>query len=328
MVLRPAFTPPGRRCGSELRSWGPARGPPRPLALRPCAATQQPDLTFAFLDDVYLAGGPTTLDSCRPPDWPHLEPAKCVLSGCSIDSVFDRRLFSDGIVFNGSGAFSLLGAPVGNGTFSDAFTTTKRVEAAVPLLQAIAELGDPQTGLLLLRERASFCKVVFACRATPPLNANALDCLDRYGYAWRGCARSCLHCLRCCHSDALPVVGPPLGEALTTYNQSVQASDRVPDPVPLSLRQQTQPPAFRALELLQGAGAWLHAPPAQAPVLFRLMVRLRLRLQASHARGRGVPIGRWGSGQLGRPCPCTKRHNRLRSIPDCRTQCPGRLRLC
>jgi hypothetical protein len=43
----------------------------------------------------------------------------------------------------------------------------QRVDKARPLLDAIAELPEPQTGLLLLRHCASFCQVVYATRVTP-----------------------------------------------------------------------------------------------------------------------------------------------------------------
>ena len=51
--------------------------------------------------------------------------------------------------------------------FCEQQTVAQRVDKARPLLDAIAELPEPQTGLLLLRHCASFCKVVYATRVTP-----------------------------------------------------------------------------------------------------------------------------------------------------------------
>ena len=53
------------------------------------------------------------------------------------------------------------------------------MEANKPLLQAIAALPDPQVGLQLLRQGASYCKVVCASRVTPPLlHPQALAAFD------------------------------------------------------------------------------------------------------------------------------------------------------
>ncbi|CAE7509804.1 unnamed protein product [Symbiodinium sp. CCMP2592] len=45
---------------------------------------------------------------------------------------------------------------------------TERVEKARPLLRELAALPDVQTGLLLLRHCASFCRVSYSSRVTPP----------------------------------------------------------------------------------------------------------------------------------------------------------------
>ena len=77
-----------------------------------------------------------------------------------------RRL-PPGIAINPTTCFTLLGAPIGGVAFCEQKTVAQHVDTARPLLDAIAELPEPQTGLLLLRHCASFCKVVYATRVTP-----------------------------------------------------------------------------------------------------------------------------------------------------------------
>jgi hypothetical protein len=38
----------------------------------------------------------------------------------------------------------------------------------LPLLEELAVLGDAQTTLLLLRQCASYCRMVYSTRVTPP----------------------------------------------------------------------------------------------------------------------------------------------------------------
>ena len=62
--------------------------------------------------------------------------------------------------------FKLLGAPIGDSNYCDDLTE-KRACKAQDLLDAIADLPDPQVALLLLRHCGSFGKMVFAARTTP-----------------------------------------------------------------------------------------------------------------------------------------------------------------
>ena len=81
--------------------------------------------------------------------------------------------------FNQSGGFELLGAPIGDATFCEGYTHTQRVSKTFPLLEALANLGDAQTSLLLLRQCASYCRLVYATRATPSIGlAPALIAFD------------------------------------------------------------------------------------------------------------------------------------------------------
>ena len=181
MVLQRAFKValPGA-CG-VVGGRGSARGPLEAAVLRcrppPCSSCCRcPDLTFAFLDDVCLAGNCRHVASAlhRLLAVAHqaglqLNPSKSKLVACAgAASEVDMGLFPAGTPLNHSGATSLLGAPVGDKDYCNAFTAKHRVDRARPLLQALGGFSDPQTGLLLLRHCASFCKMLFACRVTPP----------------------------------------------------------------------------------------------------------------------------------------------------------------
>ena len=63
----------------------------------------------------------------------------------------------------------ILGAPIGDAIFCANFLAEKRGKA-VRLLSQLSEVGslDPQIALLLLRQCASFCKLVHLARSTPP----------------------------------------------------------------------------------------------------------------------------------------------------------------
>ena len=63
----------------------------------------------------------------------------------------------------------ILGAPIGDVIFCAKFLAQKRAKA-VRLLSQVAEVSsiDPQIALLLLRQCASFCKLVHVARSTPP----------------------------------------------------------------------------------------------------------------------------------------------------------------
>ena len=63
-------------------------------------------------------------------------------------------------------SFEILGAPVGNATFCGAHTQTQ-VASALPSLEALSEIPDPQVGVRLLRSCASFAKLVYSSRTVP-----------------------------------------------------------------------------------------------------------------------------------------------------------------
>ena len=74
--------------------------------------------------------------------------------------------------------FEFLGAPIGPATFVSKHTKT-RAEKANALLEALAELEDPQIGLRLLRACAGYCRMVHSMRCAPSVaQAAALTAFD------------------------------------------------------------------------------------------------------------------------------------------------------
>ena len=364
-----------------------------------------PELLFAYLDDVCIAGGSrqvaaafARLAAAGRHVGLQLKVEKCELVLCGgPDASVDRSLFPAAMRVNSSGAFSLLGAPIGGPPFTEAFTQAERVEKVRPLLQALSRLQDPQTGLLLLRHCASFCKMVFALRVTPPtllgqapanFDNEVRGCPEQLctgplpDQAWQQASlctsagglglRSAVAHAAAAYVASLAAVQDMCGEldpgfrrdwdgsgfrsAADAVNQMVLPADCFPVPVPPNLRQQTLSKAldrallqrlavpgqgreaYRAhLQLLQQprAGAWLHAPPSEPlglyvePILFRTMVRLRLRLEVIDADN-ACPLCDATMDQFGdhaRTCACggdrTKRHNRLRAVLAARAQAGG-----
>ena len=103
----------------------------------------------------------------------------------------DLAFFPNGMPFNQSGAFSLLGAPIGDAGFCNEFTAAEWVNKALPLLEELAVLDDAQTTLLLLRQCASYCRMVYSTRVTPPRGlAPALQSFDTavHGCLEAGCS--------------------------------------------------------------------------------------------------------------------------------------------
>ena len=359
-----------------------------------------PELLFAYLDDVCLAGSWHEVASALQrlhrtarQVGLRLNPHKCILTTCAgSEHSVDLAAFPSGFQLNTSGQFSILGAPIGPASFCESFTSTKRIETAKPLLHQIAELPDPQTGLLLLRDCASWCKFSFSTRVTPPASITQASanfdneirhCLESMctgplspdawlqaslstssgGLGLRHSARHgpAAYAISLFHTQLLcnaldPHYQSNHSDAFQSATQDVLPADRLPTPLPPTLRQQqlsqaldkatvehlARPApgreAFRAhLKLLQqpGAGAWLHAPPSEAlgphvaSSLFIVMVQMRLRLPVGD---QDMPCPLCDGvldrhGDHARVCPCrgdrTKRHHRLRSIVAARAHAAG-----
>ncbi|CAE7231929.1 unnamed protein product [Symbiodinium natans] len=159
------------------------------LALQPAlaaaAAAARLDLCFAYLDDVVLAGSPADVAKalralCEVAGQAGLilEPTKSevVLPGAACSP--DLRALPPGLVRR-VGEFELLGAPIGGLSFCNQHCVTHRVDKAQACLNALAELPDSQTALLLLRHCASYTKLAYSMRVTlPAAHADALQEFD------------------------------------------------------------------------------------------------------------------------------------------------------
>eukprot|EP00662_Eupelagonemidae_sp_cell21_P057710 gene57710-biopygen66769 len=245
------------------------------------------------------------------------------------------------------GNFELLGAPIGDAQYCASYTAD-RVAKAEPRLDALAELDDPHVAYQLLRNCASFGRVIYSMRVTPAdwhvTQLQAFDsavrrCFELFsgvhcdarqwrqatlgirnaGLGLRDAARhapaayvaSRCACAEQCrdvdpaHTWDSDTAGSHVARAVSVLNAEFLESDRIPSPVPLTMRQQRlslaldravlkelQGPAAslsqRAhlqLELAEGAGAWLNAMPSSVlgthvhAQLFRIMLRRRLRVR-------------------------------------------------
>ena len=67
-----------------------------------------------------------------------------------------------------AGRFELLGAPIGGLAFCNQYSMERRVDPAQACLEALSQLPDPQTALLLLRYCSAYGKLSYAMRVTPP----------------------------------------------------------------------------------------------------------------------------------------------------------------
>ena len=92
----------------------------------------------------------------------------------------DRALF-DGWKWQSDG-IKLLGAPIGTKDFCES-VTAKRVAKAQQLLEQLEEYGHAQGALLTLRHCASWCKLVYSARTTPPQLHS--ESLKRFGIGLR-----------------------------------------------------------------------------------------------------------------------------------------------
>ena len=143
------------------------------LALQPAlaAATSAADLDlcFAYLDDVVLAGRPAevskalqALCAVAAPAGLVLEPTKSEVVLPHAASSPDLRALPSGLVRR-VGEFELLGTPIGGLAFCNQHCMTHRVDRAQACLDALAEMPDMQTALLLLRHCASYTKLASPC---------------------------------------------------------------------------------------------------------------------------------------------------------------------
>ena len=125
------------------------------LALQPAleACGCSLDMSFAYLDDVVLAGPATEvarvfglLERAAHAVGLTVEPSKCelVLAAGSLSEA-DLTLFPAEFQRNNSHNFELLGAPIGDQLHCTHYTLRERVDKAGACLDALADLPDSQT---------------------------------------------------------------------------------------------------------------------------------------------------------------------------------------
>ena len=156
-------------------------------------------LVFSYLDDLCLAGEQAAvsqalaiLTASAARIGLQLNAEKCeIIPTARQQHTINRSLFPPSFVFKGDGNFELLGGPIGSDEFCNEHTQN-RVDKACKLLSALGELPDPQVALLLLRQCASFGKLVYSLRPVPPkAHARALQSFDQ-------AVRECLDFFLCC----------------------------------------------------------------------------------------------------------------------------------
>ncbi|CAE7225374.1 unnamed protein product [Symbiodinium natans] len=167
------------------------------------------DIAMHFLDDGVLAGdiaavsaALTLVQQQASAIGLQLNLRKCeVVALGPIDEGIMRASFPAALLLHADGSgrvlrnFEFLGAAIGDDDFIQTHTLA-RAEKAGELLEALAELEDPQVGLRLLRACAGFCRMVHSMRCNPPAaQAAALAHFD-------GLVRRCLGGLTGIHVTA------------------------------------------------------------------------------------------------------------------------------
>ena len=176
--------------------WRAAMKPSRALAF---AAALQPlanelrqsgslEIAMHFLDDGVLAGDISAVGAALAlvQQWTSAIGSRLNLQKCElvalgpVDEASARASFSATLLCNPDGTgrvlknFELLGAASDDDASIQAHTQARAVKAGM-LLEALAELEDPQVGLRLLRA-CGFCQMVHSMRCNPPAaQAAALD---------------------------------------------------------------------------------------------------------------------------------------------------------
>ena len=157
------------------------------------------ELVYSYLDDLILAGDQRVvagafhfLKAAASQIGLEFNTAKCeVIPAAGFNPSIEKNLFPENVIFNENGNFELLGGPIGSVDYCNQHTQ-KRVDKAVELLKALGELPDPQVALILLRNCASFGKLVYSLRVVPHLKHS--QALHNFDDAVRDCVESFLSC--------------------------------------------------------------------------------------------------------------------------------------
>ena len=156
-------------------------------------------LAYSYLDDLTLAGEQVAVAEAfyffkaeALKIGLKFNTSKCeVIPAAGHNSILDKNLFPGDTIFLEDGNFELLGGPIGSREFCNQHTQ-RRVDKVKEILSALGELPDPQVALILLRNCASFSKLVFSLRVVPHRDHKAA--LNNYDNAVRDCIESFLCC--------------------------------------------------------------------------------------------------------------------------------------
>ena len=118
--------------------------------------------------------------------------SKCeVIPVAGHNANLNKFFYPEDIVFREDGNFELLGGPIGSAEFCNQYTQ-KRVNKVTEILTALGELPDRQVTLSLLRNCATFGKLVYSLRVVP--HRNHRTALRSFDDAVRDCIESFLCC--------------------------------------------------------------------------------------------------------------------------------------
>ena len=156
-------------------------------------------LAYSYLDDLTLAGEQEAVSgafhffkSAAEKIGLEFNTSKCeVIPTAGTNNNLNKDLFPGEVIVREDGNFELLGGPIGSDEFCNRHTQ-HRVNKAMEILTALGELPDPQVALTLLRNCASFGKLVFSLRVVPHgKHTSALHCFD-------DAVRDCFESFLCC----------------------------------------------------------------------------------------------------------------------------------
>ena len=156
-------------------------------------------LVYSYLDDLILAGDQQQvarafhfLKGAASQMGLEFNTSKCeVIPAAGRNATIRKDLFPNSVIYQDDGNFELLGGPIGSEDFCNQHTQ-KRVDKASELLNALGELPDPQVALTLLRNCASFGKLVYSLRVVPHFKHS--KALRNFDNAVRDCIESFLCC--------------------------------------------------------------------------------------------------------------------------------------
>ena len=132
------------------------------------------DIVAAYLDDVVFTGNTEAvlqafqiIQAASPNLGLELKNSKCeLIPTTGHNSTADLSSFPQDMKRKLEGNFSLLGAPIGDESYSKAFLRGKRLHTASTRLLALKDLGDAHAAYKILSMCLGSCKLMYAMRTT------------------------------------------------------------------------------------------------------------------------------------------------------------------